>query len=189
MSGYYDYSPQIELSRPTVIISYLSSYTRAVAYRASSLLGLRFFDIDRLVEHEAAMEVSRLVAESGEASYREIESRCLERALGEHPAGLIALGDGGLLDEANRQRVNADGQLIVLDFELGNLLWRVQQAAGRLEKAPWHPLYWEAPAAVADLRPFYQERRAAFDGAAIKIPAHSLSVAEACDAMMQHLGA
>ena len=147
MSGYYHYTPQVELSRPTVITSYLSDFTRAVTYRASSLLGLRFFDIDRLVEHEAAMEISRLVAESGEAHYREIESRCLERALGEHPA------------------------------------------AGRLEKGPWHPLYWETPGAVADLRPYYQARRPAFDEAKMQIPASSLSVAQTCDKLMQHLGA
>jgi len=32
MSGYYHYTPQVELSRPTVITSYLSDFTRAVTY-------------------------------------------------------------------------------------------------------------------------------------------------------------
>lgn len=187
MSGYYDYGPQIELARPTVVIGYLSDFTRAVTYRTSSLLGLPYYDVDRLVEHEAAMEIARLVSEDGEVRFREIESQCLKRALEGRPAGLIALGDGGLFAERNRERIKASGNLIVLDFEHGNLLWRVQRSARRLSPAPWHPLFREMPTSVADIRPYFQERRPAFDQADVSIPASSLSVAAAGSELMRHL--
>ena len=45
------------------------------------------------------------------------------------------------------------------------------------------------PGGIADLRPYYQERRAAFDEAEIQITASSLSVAQACDAVMHYLDA
>ena len=187
MSGYYEYEPQIELARPTVVTGYLTDFTRAVTYRASSLLGLPYHDIDRLVEHDVAMEITRLVSESGEDRLRQVESQCLEKALVGQPAGLIALGDGGLLAEGNRDRVEADGDLIVLDFEMGNLLWRAQHRARRLAPAPWHPLVWEIPATVADIRPYFQARQPGFEQAEVRIPASSLSVAQACEALMGQL--
>jgi hypothetical protein len=70
---------------------------------------------------------------------------------------------------------------------LGNLLWRVQQAARKLAPAPWHPVVWQVPQTVADIRPFFQERRPAFDQADVRIPASSLSVGRACDALMDQL--
>ena len=117
MSDYYEYTAQVELDRPTVVISYLSDFTRGATYRAAAMLGLPFHDVERAVEHEAGMEIRRLVLEDGEGHYRELETRVLARSLEQKPSGLIALGDGGLLDEKNEALVEAKGRLVVLDFE------------------------------------------------------------------------
>ena len=184
MSGYYDYDPQVDLPGPIVVTGYLSDFTRSVTYRAASHLGLAYHDIERLVEHEAGMEIGRLVREEGEAAYRAIESQCLVRVLGQKPSGLIALGDGGLLRSRNREHVEEEGRLVVLDFELANLFWRVQKLAHRLEPAPWHPLFAGIPDDLTQIKPYYQQRKATFDGAHTRIDANALNASEACQALM-----
>jgi shikimate kinase len=187
MSDYYDYAPQLELTDPIVVTGYLSDFTRSVTYRAASHLGLAYHDIDRLVEHQAAMEIGRLVREQGAPAYREVESRCLAKALREQPVGLIALGDGGLLHSDNRARVEEQGQLIVLDFELANLFWRVQKLARRIEPAPWHPLFSDVPEDLAQIKPYFQQRKDAFDGIRTRIAANSLNLTETCQALIDCL--
>lgn len=184
MPDYYEYAPQVHLSAPIVVSSYLADFTRTVTYRAASLLGLSYHDIDRLVEHETAMEIGRLVLEQGEAAYRQVESHCLLRVLAQRPFGLIALGDGGLLRPENVAHVQNVGQLVVFDFELANLFWRVQRLARRLDPTRWHPLFAGVPENLAQIRPYYQERREAFDKAGTRIHADTLSAADACRVLM-----
>jgi shikimate kinase len=187
MVQYYEYGPRLELERPAVVTGYLSDFTRGVCYRAAALLGLTFHDIDRMVEHDLGMDIARIVVERGEAHYREVEARILDRVLARQPAGLVALGDGGLLDPSSLERIRSGARLVVLDFDLGNLFWRAQQLARVPGRGPWHSLYWDAPATVADLRPFYQERRPGFETADMQIEANPLSVATACDELVDYL--
>lgn len=184
MSDYYEYGPQVQLSGPIVVSGYLADFTRSVSYRASAHLGLAYYDIDRLVEHEAAMEIGRLLLEEGEAAYRKVESQCLLRVLGEKPVGLIALGDGGLLQSENLTRIEDEGQLIILDLELANLFWRVQRLAHRLESDRWHPLFAGVPDDLAEIKSYYQERKVTFDKAQTRIDANALNTSEACQALM-----
>lgn len=184
MNDYYDYSPQVELSGPIVVSGYLADFTRSVTYRAASLLGLAFHDIDRLVEHEAARDVGRLVLEEGESAYRELESESLKRALRERPPGLIALGDGSLLNQENRALVESEARLIILDFDLANLFWRVQKLARDLDPAPWHAIFAGVPEDLDQIRPFYQQRQAAFEEAPTKIDANALGKSKASRALI-----
>ena len=189
MSDYYDYSPQVDLPVPIVVSGYLSDFTRSVTYRAASHLGLAYYDIDRLVEHEAAMEIGQILLEQGEANYRDVESLCLARVLGETPVGLIALGDGGLLRRENRTRIEDRGRLIVLDLDLANLFWRVKTLASRLESDRWHPLFAGVPGKIAEIKPYYQERKAAFEAAPTRIDANSMGASQACQALLERVTA
>jgi shikimate kinase len=184
---YYDYGARVQLGRPAVVTGYLTGFTRGATYRAAAMLGISYRDVDRQVEHVAGSSVPRLLVEGGEGRYRELEARVLEQTLRERPAGVIALGDGGLLDAGSLDRVQEKADLVVFDFGIGNLLWRVQQMARQPERSPWHTLLRDTPESIADLRPFYQERRAGFDQADVTIVADSLSVPGACDALMMHL--
>lgn len=184
---YYGYCPLILLARPVVLAGHLTEYTRAVAYRTSSLLGIPYHDVDRLIEHEIGSTLDRLIAVEGVPEYRNIEARCLIRVLREKPFGLIALGDGGLLCRDNLQRVHDQAHLVVLDFDLANLYWRIQRLSQQRDSARWHPLFEALPASVNDLRPFYDERRSGFEVAALRIDANGLDPAAACSLLMEWL--
>lgn len=189
MDDYYDYSPLIVLERPVVVTGPLTEFSRAVGYRATSLLGIPYHDIERLIEHEIGNNLSRLIALQGEEGYRQVEAVCLRRVLQQTPFGLVALGDGGLLSPTNRALVRQQARLVVLDFDLANIYWRAQRLSQQGETEGWHPLYRTAPSSVDDLRPFYLERQSGFSAADLSIDANRLEPPAACTTLMEWLQA
>ena len=187
MKDYYDYAPQLHLTAPTVISGYLTDFTRSVTYRAASLLGLPYHDVDRLVEHEAGMHIARLILEEGPAAYRDLESQILERVLHQRPVALVALGDGGFLRPGNLIMVREVGRPILLDFALAGLYWRLQQLSRRGELADWQSIYGKVPATLDEMRPYFQERRPAFSQIDLRIEADNLSRSQACQALVDCL--
>lgn len=182
MDGYYDHGPLVELRRPVVVTSPLREFTRAVAYRTTSLLGLPFHDIDRLVEHRAGRAIEQLLAEEGESAYRAAETYCFENAVGQRPCGLIALADQNRsLPDRGETGAPPVYALVLLDFELANLYWRIQATARQRDSSQWHPHFAGLPQSVDELRPYWSEWRRAQTSADLHISADSMSVAEVSD--------
>jgi shikimate kinase len=185
VSGYYDYTPLVQLDTPVVLTGYLTEFTRAVAYRAAALLGLPYHDIERLIEHEAGQDIAKLVFDGGETSYRQLEALCLQRVLRERPSGLIALSDGGLLDDDNLDRIRHLGRLVLFDFDLPNLYWRAQRLSRRSDSTDWHPLFEGPPSSIDEIRPFFLERKAGFSRPDLCIDSNSLEPPAACEIVMR----
>jgi len=179
MDGYYDHSPLVLVERPVVITSPLREFTRAVTYRTASLLGLPFHDIDRLVEHRAGKTIEQLVLEEGEGAYRSAEAGCLATVLDERPTGLIALADQDhLWIGADQAHQPSDWTVVILDFELPNLYWRIQSTARDRETSHWHPLFEGIPESVSDLRPFWSAWRRSQPSSSMRFSADNLTVAQ-----------
>lgn len=179
MDGYYDYSPLVLLQRPLVLTSPLREFTRAVAYRTASLLGLPFHDIDRLIEHQVGREIEQLVLEEGESAYRRTEADCLAKVLQQRPYGVVALADqDGTWRREEESHEQDEHTLVILDFELANLYWRIQTTGRERQASQWHPLYEGMPKSVSDLRPFWSAWQGAQPAAGLRIPADMLSVAQ-----------
>lgn len=168
MDGYYDYGPTVALERPVTLVSYVRDETRSIGYRVASLLGLPYYDIDRTIEHETGTSVWNLIWRDGEERYRELERRHVEKALSEKPRGLIALGDGALVDPETRRRVLAEADLVLLDLDLPNLYWRLK-AGPNASMDFWHPLHAGPLERLEQVRPFYDARRPALEEAPHKV--------------------
>jgi shikimate kinase/3-dehydroquinate synthase len=84
-------------------------------------LGLNFIDLDDRTKAAAGMDIPQLMAERGEAGFRDLESHELERLEG-MPDSVIALGGGTLLREKNRVNAGSMGEIICLDAGLQTLL-------------------------------------------------------------------
>lgn len=186
-SDYYDYAAQVHLHRPIVLTGYLTEFTRAVSYRASILLGLPYHDIERLIEHDAGADIGRIVHDRGVAAWREMEANCLSRVLSQRPPGLIALGDGGLLDPSSLERVESHAKLVTFDFDLHNIYWRARQLTERSSTAQWHPLFEGSPESPDELRPFFSDRAHAFSDPDLRIDANGLEPAAAGELVMDWL--
>ena len=189
MYDYYEYSPQVSLENPVVLTGYLTEFTRGVAYRTSALLGLPYHDVDRLIEHDAGAEIPRIIHDRGATTFREIESLCLSRVLRQRPPGLIALGDGGLLDPVSLEHVRSRATLVIFDFDLANLYWRARQLAERGSSDHWHPLFEGPPMTPDELRPFFSERSPLFATSDLRIDANGLDPAAASELVMNWLQA
>ena len=62
-------------------------------------LGVPFFDLGVEIERDSGMSLSEIFSLSGQATYRRLERRCLERLIATHAAAVIETG-GSLVSEA-----------------------------------------------------------------------------------------
>lgn len=62
-------------------------------------LQVPFIELDREVEQESGLPLSEIFTLYGQAGYRRLERRCLERVVKEHPRAVIAVGGGVVSEE------------------------------------------------------------------------------------------
>ena len=168
MHGYYDHHPLVTLDRHLVVAGYFGAETRQVGFQLASLTGLGVSDLDRTIEHYAGKSIPAVIWEEGEEYYRLQERRYLERLLAARPWEILSLGDGTLIDPANRMRVLAVADLVILDRDLANCYWWIKRHPPE-EGADWHPLYPGALERIEQLRPFQQRRQPGFAQAHLRI--------------------
>lgn len=187
MDGYYDYHPLHALDRPLVIAGYLADETRVVGFRLAALTGLPVNSLDRLVEHRAGKSVWDLIWNDGEPAYRRLESELLARSLRERPHGILALGDGALIDDDNLRQVRRAAHLVVLDLDLPNLYWRLK-GSGEADKEFWHPLHAGPVERFEQIKPFYQRRQPGFASADHRVEMAGRGSAQTVERLIKLLG-
>jgi len=127
-----------------------------VAYRARA----PFFDLDFMIENEAAMSIPEIFARRGEAVFRSLESRLLPEAL--QDGGVAALGGGTVMDDANWSLIQQRSVPVYLELSFETIWARIGRSkdrplvAGRLRRE------------VADL---FERRRPRYEEAAHRVDA------------------
>ena len=89
----------------------------------------QFHDLDLMVELEAGMTIPEIFATSGEAVFRELETRVMPRAL--QPGAVVALGGGSLIDDANWRLVDREAYTVYLEVPFETMWQRIQARPGR----------------------------------------------------------
>ena len=164
MSNYYDPGPLILLQRPVSLIGFPGVDQHGLGRDLAALSGLPLIEVDRWIEHEAGQSLGALVQTRGLAALRQLEDRFLDRALAARPPGVLVLGDGALLKEANCRRVVAETTLVYLKLALASAYWKLRQQALEKARRP-HPLLLQAPENMAQLKPLLAQRQAGFEQA------------------------
>jgi shikimate kinase len=127
-----------------------------VAYRAH----VPFYDLDFMIENEAAMSIPDIFARRGEGVFRTLESRLLPAAL--QGGAVVALGGGTAMDDANWQLIQARAMPVYLELPFETIWERIGRSesrplvAGRLRRE------------VADL---FERRRRRYEQAAHRVDA------------------
>jgi len=119
---------------------------RALARR----LELPFADLDELIETAERRSIADIFATDGEAAFRDIEHRELQRAI---RGGVLALGGGAYVQERNRELLRGRATVVWLDVPFERALRRVAGADHRpLAKDPekFAALYAERRSAYAE---------------------------------------
>jgi len=101
-----------------------------VGEELSRLLGWEFWDTDREVEREAGLRVEEIFSREGEDSFRERESRALEKALA-RGRRVVAAGGGVLLREENRRLIFSASFPVFLEVDAETLIRRLGGGEGR----------------------------------------------------------
>ena len=89
-------------------------------------LNLPFLDLDAEIERAAGGRIPEIMADHGEAFFRDLETAALKSALS-GPETVLALGGGALLCEENRSLADASGRVILLEADLDTLVKRLSQ--------------------------------------------------------------
>jgi shikimate kinase len=127
-------------------------------------LGVPFLDLDREVERRSGFTVSEIFERGGEASFRSLERRELERTL-EIEEAVIATGGGTVTVPANLQLLRHGGVSVWLNPALGDLFERLGDPSG-----PARPLLADRDQATA----LYEARLPGYRTADLKVDVESV---------------
>lgn len=106
------------------------SYTgkTRVGIEVARKLGWRFIDIDEEIVHISGKGVAEIFTHDGEARFRELESKVLERAC-QGTNLVIATGGGAIMSTANRQMMMEGGVIICLESKPATIYQRLVKDA------------------------------------------------------------
>jgi len=189
--GYYDPEPALPLERPLCLIGFLGSESSSVAALLSSLTGQPLIDLDDWVEHEAGQSISALCQARGDAAWRALELRGLNKALKAQRPSIISLGDGALLSsEAQRLLKRSGARLIYIERPLPVLYQNFLQLR---QTSPSRFPYWSrrAPSGQEELEPLLSARLRAYQEADLRLTAQDeppLSLARSLAARLSPAG-
>ena len=96
----------------------------------ASMLGLSFYDLDKLIEKIAALSIPEIFNQLGEQEFRRLESEVLHSLLKTRKTMILALGGGCLLKESNLLAVSEKGIIVTLTASDEILLERCKLQIG-----------------------------------------------------------
>ena len=94
-------------------------------------LGWLFVDSDKWVEDQSGQSVKALFASSGEAGFREVETRALQQIVSGTVPVVVAVAGGAVLDPGSRALLQDSGTVVWLRAKPVTLTNRVGSGAGR----------------------------------------------------------
>jgi shikimate kinase len=111
-----------------LLIGFMCSGKSTVGKVLSQLLGLPFFDLDRVIEQQVGPLMPFFRAH-GEDAFRVLERKVLDELL-KGPAAVIASGGGTPCEGDNLQRMKGAGTVVWLDVPNDALMPRIERAGG-----------------------------------------------------------
>ena len=143
----------------------------SVGQRVAAERGVAFVELDQRVEEEAGMSLGELFELRGEAWYREIEARVLDRVLAETGPAVLAAGGSIVTAPASWERLRQGATTVWLRARPDAHLERVR-AQGDLRPMEGRP------DALAELRKILGERESLYGQAAHVVETDGRSLAE-----------
>lgn len=125
------------MSRAIVLVGPMGAGKTTLGKKLAKKLGVSFADTDRLIGAKHG-SITRIFEKHGEDHFRNLETKALERALGEFD--VVATGGGVVLRPENRALIKAH-RVIFLDTDAQSVLGKIN-----LEKRPLiknDPEAWE----------------------------------------------
>lgn len=120
----------VKIDRPLVLIGLMGAGKSTVGRRLAARLKVRFTDSDDEIETAAYCSIADIFEKYGEAEFRALEKRVMNRLLDEGPL-VLATGGGVFLNDEIRARILEAGTVIWLKAGLDVLAQRTSLRGGR----------------------------------------------------------
>src|SRR5215217_8639385 len=91
---------------PIVITGFMGCGKSKVARELAQRLNVAMVDLDEWITGRLGRTPAQLINEDGESAFRVIETNALRELLQNGGAGIIALGGGAWVEEANRSLID-----------------------------------------------------------------------------------
>lgn len=101
------------MKRNIVLMGFMGTGKTTVGLRLADRLGLRFVDMDHVIEERAGKAISRIFAEEGEPHFRRME-RALAEELSRQEGWVIGCGGGVVLNPDNVADLSRSGLVVCL---------------------------------------------------------------------------
>jgi shikimate kinase len=137
-----------------VITGFMGSGKSAVASALSRHFEREVIDLDEAIAATEGRTAKQIIDETGEVSFREIETRVLEKLLANCTSAIIALGGGAWTIPRNRDLINQHGGISVWLDAPFDLCWKRIVASGY--QRPLAPNEQEARQLYETRLPHYQ---------------------------------
>jgi shikimate kinase len=116
--------------RNLVFVGLMGAGKTVIGKLVAEALGLSFVDSDLEIERVSTMTIPELFQQYGEAEFRALESRVIERLLKDGPR-VISTGGGAYINEDTRRAIARRDIAIWLKADLDTLMARVSRRPNR----------------------------------------------------------
>lgn len=137
-----------------ILVGMMGSGKSTVGMELARLMGVPFFDTDRLLEHRLGRPVRQWFQIYGEQAFREHETLMLQSL--DASEGVLATGGGIVLREENWTEIKRLGTSVFLDVDpdiLKDRLTRTKRKRPLLEVENWEEKFQQL---LAQRRPIYE---------------------------------
>lgn len=117
-------------SQPLVLVGLMGAGKSTIGRRLAKEIGWRFVDSDEEIEAAAGCSIADIFSMHGEAIFRDLEKRVIQRLLGEAPL-VLATGGGAWMQEPVREMIKQKATSVWLRAELNVLTDRVSKRTHR----------------------------------------------------------
>lgn len=109
-----------------VLTGFMGTGKTSVGRCLAQALGMKFLDLDEIIEGETGSEIKDIFRTKGEAHFRELEAEAIRKLTsGIYGPGIIAAtGGGAVIRRSNREALRVWGSVICLHASLDEILKR-----------------------------------------------------------------
>ncbi len=118
-----------------VLIGYRSSGKSTVGRRLANLLGMKFLDIDEMIEERHKKSIYEIVKSNGWDNFREIERKIIEE-ISDKDNLVIAPGGGAVLLKENVEALKKNGIIIWLMADFETIRKRIEKDDKTIRQRP-----------------------------------------------------
>ena len=113
-----------------VFLGMMGSGKSSIGSIVSKKLKLNFFDIDKIIEDNQQMKITKIFETKGEGFFRQIEKNETLKIL-RNKRGVIALGGGAFLDQDIKKEILKNHLSFWLNWEVNTLIARIKNSKKR----------------------------------------------------------